>query len=77
MPIWRPSPLMGALLGDAARYTLARSPADSPLSLDGEELRKQTNDNPVFYVQYAHARIASVLASPDVDAGGLGGDPAR
>ena len=45
---------------DAVRYSLARYPADSPLSLDGEELRKQTNDNPVFYVQYAHARTANV-----------------
>ena len=52
---------------DAVRYTLARYPADSPLSLDGEELRKQTNDNPVFYVQYAHARTANVarLAAED------------
>ncbi len=45
---------------DALRYSLARYPADSPLSLDGEELRKQTNDNPVFYVQYAHARTSNV-----------------
>jgi arginyl-tRNA synthetase len=52
---------------DAVRYSLARYPADSPLSLDGEELRKQTNDNPVFYVQYAHARTANVarLAGDD------------
>jgi arginyl-tRNA synthetase len=46
---------------DAARYTLARYPADSPLTLDLEEMTRATNDNPVFYVQYAHARIASVL----------------
>jgi arginyl-tRNA synthetase len=45
---------------DAVRYSLARYPADSPLALVGEELRKQTNDNPVFYVQYAHARTAGV-----------------
>jgi arginyl-tRNA synthetase len=45
---------------DAIRYSLTRYPADSPLSLDGEELRKQTNDNPVFYVQYAHARTSNV-----------------
>ncbi|MGA8045445.1 MAG: arginine--tRNA ligase [Dermatophilaceae bacterium] len=45
---------------DALRYSLARFPADSPLDLDGEELRKQTNDNPVFYVQYAHARTRNV-----------------
>ena len=52
---------------DAIRYSLARYPSDSPLSLDGEELRKQTNDNPVFYVQYAHARTSNVarLANED------------
>jgi arginyl-tRNA synthetase len=52
---------------DAVRYSLARYPADSPLSLDGEELRKRTNDNPVFYVQYAHARTCNVtrLAAED------------
>ncbi|HEY0248838.1 MAG TPA: arginine--tRNA ligase [Gryllotalpicola sp.] len=45
---------------DALRYSLARYPADSPLALDPEQLRSRTNDNPVFYVQYAHARTASV-----------------
>ncbi|GAA2525382.1 arginine--tRNA ligase [Rarobacter incanus] len=45
---------------DAVRYSLERYPADTPLSLDGEDLRKKSNDNPVFYVQYAHARTASV-----------------
>jgi arginyl-tRNA synthetase len=44
-------------IGSRRRPLLAGAlPGDSPLSLDGEELRKQTNDNPVFYVQYAHAR---------------------
>ncbi|MGO1166321.1 MAG: arginine--tRNA ligase [Janibacter sp.] len=55
---------------DAVRYSLGRYPADSPLSLDGEELRKQTNDNPVFYVQYAHARtfnVARLAAEDGVD----------
>ncbi len=46
---------------DAARYTLTRYPADSPLTLDLETITRQTSDNPVFYVQYAHARISSVL----------------
>jgi len=46
---------------DAARYTLTRYPVDSPLTLDLETITRQTNDNPVFYVQYAHARISSVL----------------
>ena len=59
--------LIGWIGTDAIRYSLARYPADSPLSLDGEELRRQTNDNPVFYVQYAHARTANVsrLATED------------
>jgi arginyl-tRNA synthetase len=46
---------------DAARYSLVRYPADSPLLLDLDLLAQRTNDNPVFYVQYAHARISSVL----------------
>ncbi|GAA1128582.1 arginine--tRNA ligase [Nocardioides aquiterrae] len=46
---------------DALRYSLARYPADSPLVLDIAEITKQSSDNPVFYVQYAHARIASIL----------------
>lgn len=45
---------------DALRYSLARYPADSPLTLDPEILQKRTNDNPVFYVQYAHARTFNV-----------------
>ena len=45
---------------DALRYSLGRYPADSPLALDPDQLRKRTNDNPVFYVQYAHARTRSV-----------------
>jgi arginyl-tRNA synthetase len=46
---------------DAARYTLSRYPVDSPLTLDINLLTSHTNDNPVFYVQYAHARISAVL----------------
>lgn len=63
---------------DAVRYNLERYPADSPLSLDGEELRRQTNDNPVFYVQYAHARTANVtrLAGEDGVVREDGFDPA-
>lgn len=45
---------------DTLRYWLARYPADSPLALDPDVLRKHTNDNPVFYVQYAHARTRNV-----------------
>ncbi len=46
---------------DAARYQLIRYPVDSPLTLDLDMLVKRSNDNPVYYVQYAHARISSVL----------------
>jgi arginyl-tRNA synthetase len=57
--------LVDAVGVDAARYTLARYPADSPMTLDIEVVTKQTNDNPVFYVQYAHARIASLLRNAE------------
>lgn len=46
---------------DALRYTLIRYPADSPLTLDVEEMTRKSNDNPVYYVQYAHARLASIV----------------
>ena len=46
---------------DAARYSLIRYPVESPLVLDLDLLVSSTNDNPVYYVQYAHARIASVV----------------
>jgi len=50
---------------DALRYSLARYPADSPLSLDPEILTKRSNDNPVFYVQYAHARTHQVARNAE------------
>jgi arginyl-tRNA synthetase len=52
---------------DAVRYSLARYPADSPITLDPDLLTKRSNDNPVFYVQYAHARTCNVtrLATED------------
>lgn len=45
---------------DAARYSLARSSVDTPLDIDLELLQRRSNDNPVFYVQYAHARTSAV-----------------
>lgn len=47
---------------DATRYFLAARRADSQLVFDIDLARAQTNDNPVFYIQYAHARICSVLS---------------
>ena len=61
---------------DALRYSLARYPADSPLTLDVAEITKASNDNPVYYVQYAHARTSAMqrqaaafgMTLPDADA---------
>lgn len=50
---------------DAARYTLLRYPTDSPMVMDVEVLKSRTNDNPVYYVQYAHARIAALLRNAE------------
>jgi arginyl-tRNA synthetase len=44
---------------DAGRYSLARWSADTPLTLDIAEITKKSNDNPVYYVQYAHARTCN------------------
>lgn len=46
---------------DAARYTLVSTSADNTLYFDIEEIKKQTLENPVYYVQYGHARIAGIL----------------
>jgi len=46
---------------DAARYTLIRYPVDTPMVMDVDVLRSRTNENPVYYVQYAHARVCAVL----------------
>ncbi len=52
--------LVEAVGVDAARYSLIRSSVDSTLDVDVDLLRRRSNDNPVFYVQYAHARLASL-----------------
>ncbi|WP_421740500.1 arginine--tRNA ligase [Cellulomonas sp.] len=52
--------LVDAVGVDAARYALARSSADSMIDLDLDLLTRATNENPVFYVQYAHARTVNV-----------------
>jgi len=55
------SDLVDAVGVDAARYAIARASRDSNLDIDLDLLVKRTNDNPVFYVQYAHARISSLI----------------
>jgi arginyl-tRNA synthetase len=46
---------------DAARYTLLTRSSDSRIEFDIELVTRQSMDNPVYYVQYAHARIASLI----------------
>ncbi len=46
---------------DAARFIFLTKRADTPLDFDLEVAKKKTMDNPVYYVQYAHARICSVI----------------
>jgi len=46
---------------DAARYALARASVNQTIDLDLDLWTRRTNDNPIYYVQYAHARISSVL----------------
>ena len=52
--------LVDAVGVDAARYALTRSSINSMVDIDLDQLTKKTNDNPVFYVQYAHARTKQV-----------------
>jgi arginyl-tRNA synthetase len=71
------SDVVEAIGVDAARYALARASIDQQIDIDVDLWSRQTSDNPVFYVQYAHARISSVLrnasdlAIPLGDAGGV------
>ena len=57
---------------DALRYSLGRYPADSPLTIEPEILLSHSNDNPVFYVQYAHARTHQVARN--AEAAGITGE---
>jgi arginyl-tRNA synthetase len=57
--------LVEAIGVDAARYALARYSPDSTIDLDLDLWARQTNDNPVFYVQYAHARLSSIMRNAD------------
>ncbi len=53
---------------DAGRFFLVSKQADTALDFDLELAKKQTSDNPVFYVQYAHARICSILNTSQIKA---------
>ena len=57
--------LVGAVGVDAARYALVRSSIDSNIDIDLDLLAKKTNDNPVFYVQYAQSRTRAVARNAE------------
>ena len=57
--------LVDAVGVDAARYTLARFSADSNIDIDLDLLTKRSNENPVFYVQYAHARTHALARNAE------------
>jgi arginyl-tRNA synthetase len=76
--------LVGAVGVDGARYSLIRSSVDVNIDIDLDLLVKQSNDNPVYYVQYAHARLSALARSAaelglERDTGHLGllDDPAE
>ncbi|MBA2739665.1 MAG: arginine--tRNA ligase [Nocardioidaceae bacterium] len=60
---------------DALRYTLCRYPADSSMTVDVDAVTRQSSDNPVYYVQYAHARLSAILRGA-VDLGIAAGERA-
>ncbi len=63
---------------DAARFFYVLRKSDQHLDFDLDLAKSQSTDNPVYYIQYAHARIASVLAGWGGDAAELAeADPAR
>jgi len=57
---------------DATRWFMLWRSHDTTVDLDLDLARRQSNDNPVYYVQYAHARIASILRKAGKDAGEAG-----
>ena len=54
---------------DAFRFIMLTRKNDAPLEFDLQRVIEKTKDNPVFYVQYAHARICSVLRNAEAEAG--------
>ena len=54
--------LLAEIGADAARWSFAARAASTPIDVDLELIKRQSSENPVYYVQYAHARICSILA---------------
>ncbi|MBS3908102.1 MAG: arginine--tRNA ligase [Actinobacteria bacterium] len=59
---------------DAARFFFLMRGTDSPLDFDIELAKEQSNENPVYYVQYAHARISSIVRFAEAEEIDLSGD---
>jgi arginyl-tRNA synthetase len=54
--------LLAEVGADAARWSFASRAASTPIDVDLELIKRQSSENPVYYVQYAHARICSIIA---------------
>ncbi len=67
--------LIDAIGVDAARFVLVQRSHDQAIELDLELLTQQNQENPVYYCQYAHARIASILRNAGARAEGVVPDP--
>jgi len=59
---------------DAVRFFFLMRSTDSPLDFDIELAKQESNENPVYYVQYAHARISSIVRFAEAEGVGLAGD---
>lgn len=66
--------LTGDIGVDAARWFLLQRSHDRTIDLDLDLARSESSDNPVYYVQYAHARIKSILRKADAESRDRGGD---
>lgn len=65
--------LLDEVGADAARYFFLMRKGDTPLIFDVELARRQTDENPVFYVQMAHARLSGIFRTADMSPGEVGG----
>ena len=63
------SDLIDEVGSDACRYFFLTRSADSQMEFDLDLAKKESSENPVFYIQYAHARIASILKNAQEPAG--------
>ncbi|MDX1295572.1 MAG: arginine--tRNA ligase, partial [Sulfurimonadaceae bacterium] len=61
------SDIVGEIGPDALRFIFASKKSDTSLEFDVEELKKQDNSNPVYYINYAHARIQTIMGKSDLE----------